>query len=170
MTEKPKVRGLMDMIPAEIEGTERKFSDAWLELGLGATPNARRWAKLGYLTEQIANLKAAQAQTKPRRGRPSVQPHRSIDARRAFTLWWLAHDLGAQTRKTARDPTRGVKIKTRKLIEWVKQIERGGLFRAYVSDATLEQSVARGRTILKIDDEWRSEVCEKIAGISSQTT
>ena len=36
--------------------------------------------------------------------------------------------------------------------------------------ATIEQSVSRGRTSLKIDENWNSEVCEKLYESLMQTT
>ncbi|GAG18884.1 unnamed protein product, partial [marine sediment metagenome] len=130
------------------------------------------WAMIGYLTDRLAELDAQTAKLKPRKGRPPKNPHDNIDANRARALWRIAHVIGALTQKSPHDPRRGVKITTRQLIQLAKDVVPAseGLFEPYVTDTTIEQSVSRGRSILEIDDEWRSKVCEKEAGIFPQIT
>ena len=172
MTEKRQVRGLLDVIAAEFEGAEWEFIEPPLGLGFSTTPEARRWATIGYLTERLAELDAQTAKHKQRKGRPSKGQYEDIGCERALRLWCLAHHIDAIVRKAAHNPRCGVKITTRELIQLAKIVEPTPqrLFGTHIVDTTLEQSVSRGRTILEIDDEWRSEVCEKIAGISPQIT
>ena len=48
----------------------------------------------------------------------------------------------------------------RELIEIAQNKPFRDLFNNSASQETLEQSISRGKTALKIDKEWRSEVCD----------
>ena len=74
----------------------------------------------------------------------------SIDERRTYCLWLLAKQMPSKQR---------AKITNRLLIEKAKTMPFGGLFKNTTSQATLEQSVSRGKRAFAVDSEWNSEVC-----------
>ena len=95
MTEKRQVRGLLDVIAAELGGAEWGCTEPPLGLGFGATSDAQRWAEIGYLTDRLADLNAQIGNRNRRKGRPSKGRYETIDAERAFRLWSIAHDIAA---------------------------------------------------------------------------
>ncbi len=169
MADKKQVRGLMDLIPAMAEGVEWEYIGPPIGLGLGATPDAQRWAEIGYLQEQLWTLKAA---TKRKRGRPRKESRLSADSMRAFILWCLANGVRPTAKQLNLRPKNGTRFTNRELIQEAKKlpINPVTLFRGNVCERTIEQSVARGRTALRINHRWQSKVCEKMTRIYSQTT
>lgn len=81
-------------------------------------------------------------------GRPNFKYN--IDVRRTYCLWLMTKEVPPKQRS---------KIKNRALIEKAKTMPFGGLFKNTTSQATLEQSISRGKRALAIDSEWNSEVC-----------
>ncbi|MFD0978213.1 hypothetical protein [Tropicimonas aquimaris] len=174
-----KVRGLLDIVVAEAEGVEWQFDLAsddplsGIGLGLWASPRARELVVKGLLFERWLQLEEEIKRLKRPAGRPKAfdGPLSNIDAQRAFALWEFAHRLGAGIKKRPFDPSIGVGITTRALIGLAKIVEADlspdikPLFPSMTSDATLEQSVSRGRAALGIDERWRSKTCEKLAEI-----
>ncbi|WP_134682358.1 hypothetical protein [Paracoccus ravus] len=110
------------------------------------------------LLSMMKTFKHGPYQPKPS-GRKRVPQLQSLDARRAFRVWGTARACSR-----AQDSTRD-------LIQLTREIEkllfpkdpRESLFAAGVSDETAEQSVSRGRAILKISDGWQSALCEELA-------
>jgi len=100
-----KVKGLLDIMEAEVTGQDWALDNsdplAFLGLGLGASPEAKHYAFLGFLAERQAELEKRMSDIKPKpaRGRPSV--HVSIDEKRAASVLG-ARDLYIQ--KTGRLP------------------------------------------------------------------
>jgi len=86
---------------------------------------------------------------KDKGGRPKRKFH--INERRAYCLWLIAKQISEETR---------IKTTNRELIEIARNKPFRDLFKKSTSQETLEQSISRGKTALKIDKEWRSEVCD----------
>lgn len=107
---------------------------------------------LGLSQEEQQNFQAFQymkSNSSRRRGGRKKLKY-SIDERRTYCLWLLANQV---------PPKQRAKITNRSLIEKAKTMPFGGLFKNTTSQATLEQSVSRGKRALAIDREWNSEVC-----------
>lgn len=83
-----KVRGLLDVIEAEANGEAWDLDDsdplAGIGLGLGASPEAKRFVLLGLLSERLAELDKELANLKPKRGAPTKAV--SIDVKRAAAV------------------------------------------------------------------------------------
>lgn len=120
-------------------------------LGLGTSPQAKRWALIGYLVSTAINSPINN------RGRPTKGPLNSKDAYRAYVVWRIAQNLPPTTRKS---------ISNRELIRLATILETHlgipNAERAFLEHATLEQSISRGKRILEISSDWESTVCEKI--------
>lgn len=106
----------------------------------------------GYLTSETPEKPTHEidltTQQKNKGGRPKVKIN--INEKRAYYLWSIAKELPDIQRKH---------ITNRKLIEIAKNMPFRGLFKGMTSQATLEQSISRGKKELKIDAEWNSKVC-----------
>ena len=81
-------------------------------------------------------------------GRPRVRFQ--INEKRAFYLWTIAQELPEKQR---------AKITNRKLIELAKTKPFHGVFKRTTASSTIEQSISRGKKVLKIDKNWNSKVC-----------
>ena len=81
-------------------------------------------------------------------GRPRIRFQ--INEKRAFYLWTIAQELPEKQR---------AKITNRKLIELAKTKPFHGIFRRTTASSTIEQSISRGKKVLKIDENWNSKVC-----------
>ncbi|NKX42646.1 hypothetical protein HGG71_14420 [Rhodobacteraceae bacterium R_SAG2] len=131
------------------------------------SPEARRLVVLGSLHERLFDI---EARLKKKVGRPAHDDELlSIDAIRAMCCWDMAHVLGAIAAKEKGESysrQKGVSISNRSVIGLVDLVDQG----AYLSQATLEASVSRGKKVLKIDKLWRSEVCDKLWENLAQTT
>ena len=102
-------------------------------------------------SEKSEDVKLEATRTKPpinKGGRPRKKYH--INERRAYCLWLIAKEMSVDER---------AKITNRKLIELAKKMSFRGLFNDMTSQATLEQSISRGKRTLKIDKHWNSKVC-----------
>lgn len=147
MKEPRKVRGLLDFIDAEASGEDWEFetpsADYVPGLGLGATKEARRWALLGYCTEQLRRFEEQLSKLKPRRGRPTVKI--TVDMKRAAAVL-AADDFWC-------DKT-GERLQTQKIaIELAAQIDKilceaGGrekpLFGSMTTMKRFQDSVSKG--------------------------
>lgn len=155
---KKKVRGLLDLVSVsegEVwEWEHPPYSEQHMPgMGFGADKQTTRWAYIGYLTElhqQIVSIKK-------KAGRKQLGKYQSIDCRRALALWEYV-----QLSYPKKDRN---KLTTRQLIDDLQNIEESsgqasGLFSKMVN--SLEQSVSRGRSQLKIDEHWNCIVCEKL--------
>ena len=102
-------------------------------------------------SERPEDVKIEVARTKSpinKGGRPRKTYH--LNERRAYCLWLIAKEMSVDER---------AKITNRKLIELAKKMSFRGLFKDMTSQATLEQSISRGKKTLKIDKHWNSKVC-----------
>ena len=102
--------------------------------------------------ERSDDVKIEAARTKPpinKGGRPRKTYH--INERRAYCLWLIAKEMSEDKR---------AKTTNRKLIELAKKMSFRGLFADTTSQATLEQSISRGKKTLKINQKWNSKVCD----------
>jgi hypothetical protein len=104
------------------------------------------------------------------KGRPKVEALASQDARRAFRLWEAVKMLREFEKAHGLESTA---VSNRNLIEAQMKVEPRifagepdeWLFPTTVAFETLEQSVSRGKTKLKIDPDWQSELCEEILAV-----
>ena len=153
-----KVKGLLDLVSVS-EGEEWEWEhppyseDHMPGMGFGADKKTTRWAYIGYLTE----LRQQIASIKKKAGRRQLEKYKSIDCLRALALWQYVQ-LSYEEKE--RD-----NLSNRQLINDLQNIEMSsgqasGLFSKMVN--SLEQSVSRGRSELKIDKYWNSKVCEKL--------
>ena len=156
MTDKKQIKGLLDYISLK-PGEEAEYApnseDYVSGMGLGATKQATRWAYKGFLLENRERLESI---TKKTNGRPTKSFFEKKDNLRVFALWYMIKNL-AQTKRA--------KITNRELISLAKKASYSQVTRELFDDsmsANIEQSVSRGRAALKIDENWNSEVCEKL--------
>jgi len=167
VSEKRKVRGLLDMLDAEQQEQPWEWEadprGVVPGMGLGATAQATRWALLGMQVEAKAAIENA---LKRGVGRPGKGDRGGIDERRAFALWMLV-----KMQRQGLLPKPPGRSSNRALIEQYREIEKQDgeenprLF-GTGDLKSLEQSVARGRSALGIKgNEWKSEVCEKLIRI-----
>ena len=124
------------------------------EMGIGATPDAIRWATIGYLNELLRDYEKINAAPV---GRPTSEFMDKVPQRRAFMLWALVN----------RDPISPNlrRASTRELINVMLLLRNFGPdITKYFPNTTdnLEPSISRGRSILCIGPQWQSQVCEKI--------
>ena len=151
------VKGLLDDTSG-IESVDWEYApiseENMPQVGFGATRDAIRWAYKGYMLELGQTI--AQ-QSRKLAGRPKLAKYQGIDCRRALAIYQHVQLSIPQQERAA--------LTSRELINEMQHFCALGhlprdLFPA--AHATLEASVSRGRTILKIDQEWASSVCEKL--------
>ena len=99
------------------------------------------------LIEPVIEIEV-KSQPKNKGGRPRVRFQ--INEKRAFYLWTIAQELPEKQR---------AKITNRKLIELAKTKPFHGVFKRTTASSTIEQSISRGKKVLKIDENWNSKVC-----------
>ena len=164
MTDKKQVKGLLDYIslkPGEEAELVPNVEDYVFGIGLGATEEATRWAYKGFLQEKRERFKST---NKKLNGRPKISFFRKKNNRRAFAIWFLMKNCRQNIK---------AKISNRDLILKAQEVYNSDstkeLFNERIT-ATIEQSVSRGRTSLKNDENWNSEVCEKLYESLMQTT
>ena len=176
MTDKKQIKGLLDYISLK-PGEEAEYapnSEGYVTgMGLGATEEAKFFAKTGKLYHEIENMKDANSQidvtdkTKTL-GRPKKQKALGIHQVRALILWHIAQEYSEDKRQD---------LTNRYLIARVQK--RGKTSRPLVGKSgkvgdsekiwpdidginnSLEQSVSRGKTWWGIDHEWQSDKCYK---------
>lgn len=86
---------------------------------------------------------------KSKGGRPKLKFH--VNEKRAFHLWSIVKELPQEQR---------LSVTNRELIKIAKKTHSGDLFKIMTSQATLEQSISRGKKTLKIDKHWNSKLCD----------
>ena len=166
MTDKKQVKGLLDYISLK-PGEEAEFApnseDYVFGMGLGATEEAKLYAKIGKLYHEIENMKNANNQTsitdtKKISGRPRKQKALGMHQVRALYLWQIAQEFSEDKRQD---------LSNRYMITLVKKL--GETSRPLVRkseemwpnayDESLQQSVSRGKTWWEIDHKWHSDKC-----------
>lgn len=122
-------------------------------IGLGATPQVMKWARLGRMYEKQMRLAKPDIV-----GRPTVGEFNK-DASRAFGMWQIAQMLKKLGYK---------RISNRALIRFLAKFEehyrvpmRSRKF-PQKSGGSYEQSISRGKRALGIDKDWYSERCNEI--------
>jgi hypothetical protein len=123
-------------------------------MGIGATPDAIRWATIGYLNELLRDYEKINAAPV---GRPTSEFMDKVPQRRAFMLWALVnkYQIGHNLRYAS----------NRELIDVMLLLRNfGPCIAKYFPNTTdnLEPSISRGRSILCIGPQWQSQVCEKV--------
>ena len=174
MTDKKQVKGLLDYIslkPGEDAEYAPNTEGYVTGMGLGATEEAKFFAKTGKLYHEIENMKDANSQidvtdkTKTL-GRPKKQKALGIHQVRALILWHIAQEYSEDKRQD---------LTNRYMIAYVQKL--GKTSRPLVGKSgkvgesekmwpdrdgineSLEQSVSRGKTWWEIDHRWHSDKC-----------
>ena len=157
MTKSKPVRGLLDYIslkPGEKPEWE-PISESYVPgMGLGASKDAIRWAYKGYMLELKEKLDDLNKRVG---GRPAKSNLQKVDNLRAFIIWFVIWKYSPDLELA--------KYTNRQLIEFMKSSKNGlpnPTKHFHVTTNNLEQSLSRGRTSLQIDENWRSDVCEKL--------
>lgn len=148
------VKGLLDDTTG-IEGVDWEFAplseEYMIGMGRGASKDAIRWAFKGYMLELHQNL----ASFKKKLGRKRKPEFGSIDCQRAMLIWVYLHKM---------NPNPNISLKNRHLISLMQSLGKNDsrIARLFPPEhERLQSSVSAGKTKLKIDDQWRSKVCEK---------
>ncbi|MGY6634843.1 MAG: hypothetical protein ACXIU8_14040 [Alkalilacustris sp.] len=171
MSEKRKVRGLLDMLDAERSGEAWEWaepaSDFVPGMGIGATAQATRWAWLGMQMEAAAAVERA---LKRPAGRPTKDRLLTKDAVRAFAVWRMCYALRHDVLGKPE-----AHITARELVRLIRQVEASLEVPRHCQlfarpDETVEPSITRGKSTLEIGDDWNSALCEELWFGSPQTT
>ncbi len=145
-----KVRGLLDYVVADSAGEPWTLDDsdplAFLGLGVGASPDARLYALLGWIVERQAELEKSLAAMKPQPspGRPRSQ-FPNIDEERAAAvlgadnLWRDKTGTGAPSQRAAIETAREID----KILVGAGVREKS-LFPDTTTPPRLETSVSKG--------------------------
>jgi hypothetical protein len=167
---KKRVRGILDIVSLA-DGEEWEFEpnseNFVVGMGMGATKDATRWAYKGFLLEAGEAIRTVATK---KVGRPHKEPHEDIDCRRAYAIWDYVNKYIPKQKRS--------KLSNRALIKSLQKLEteHGQLVSEQhpslfpITTENLETSVSRGKGKLRIDRAWKSEVCEKLRLIYSQTT
>lgn len=160
MTETRKVTGLLGAVAAEAEGAEWEVSTALQNgvvpgMGLGASPDAIRWARLGYTLEVEEILQKMGKVRKQKKGRPKKSEVLNKGNVRAFHMWLELRCMPLSFRSSETN---------RSLIAWI--ISRQDLPKSAQKlwppgNTALEKSLSAGRQYWDINDAWESEKCAK---------
>ena len=167
MTDEKQIKGLLDYIslkPGEeakyAQNSEDPYSEDYVSgMGLGATEEAKLYAKIGKLYHETENIKETTEQidvtdkTKTL-GRPKKQKVLELHQVRAFHLWRIAQEFPEGIRQD---------LTNRYMVEVVKKRGKtshplaGKSERLWTvgNNDSLEQSVSRGKTWWGIDHEWQ---------------
>jgi len=155
LTSKRTVKGILDIVMGgETEWVLAQPSPIYMpQVGFGATPDAIRWAYIGFMLELGANI---DLKFKKLSGRPKLEEYQDIDCRRAFAIWIYVHESFNNQELC--------NMSNRDLIEQLKTVSATGQIdkRLFRECSRLEASVSTGRKKLQIGDCWHSEVCEKL--------
>ena len=121
-------------------------------MGIGASKDALRWATAGMLDELLRNQK-----NKKPFGRPERDFMDKVDNRRAFMLWTLVNinPISPNLKFASSRELLDIMFLLRKVVPCIKD---------YFPNTTdsLEPSISRGRTALRIGKMWQTKVCEKV--------
>lgn len=159
-----------------IEGAARVISEATIEAA--AHPDGSPFdrlmraadmddATLGATTRALLPLLAvglmglekdlADIRSKRPRGRPAKPDLADLDCCRAYTCWAIVRRLG------------GASLSNQKAIERMQEIEEAigiplteQIFPRTTDNASLEQSLSRGKTKLGFTGKWTCSTCERI--------
>ena len=159
-----QVRGIFDYLllkPGE-EYEMAPVSEGYVPgMGLGASEDAIRWAYKGHQLERREHLVELDAQiiAKPKQsakiGWPQKTPELRIDNQRAYVLWLIVRNYSESYR---------LELTNRRAIKLAREHNFEGKTKAcwlYREDASIEQSVSRGKAFWEIDSCWNSQKCEQ---------
>jgi len=152
---KRTVKSLLDIV--ESKDTEWELAQPspiyMPQVGFGATPDAIRWAYIGFMLELGADI---DLKFKKLAGRPKLKEYQDIDCRRAFAIWIYVHE--------SFNNQEHCKMSNRDLIEQLKTVSKTGQIdrRLFRECSRLEASVSNGRKKLEVDAFLHIEVCEKL--------
>lgn len=154
------VRGLLDSCALkddEIE-FERPSENFMYGMGSGATPEAIRWAYIGYKFEQLISSydeeldRLLQPTKKSRGGQPKL-PRKTNDAKRALVLYATIERI-REVKKISRESE--IEFPLNKLIELTERLfPTYELFMKPTYKNKMLASIKRGREIWGIDKYWR---------------
>ena len=167
---KKRVRGLFDIVglaDGEEWELEPNSEDFVFGMGMGATEDATRWAYKGFCLEVGQSIRKIAAKNN---GRPLKEAYQSYDCLRALVIWEHVQRYIPKELRSG--------ITNRALIKIMQDGEAAYSLAGVQNSselfpqtsATLETSLSRGRKKLKIDENWESEVCEKLIKSYPQTT
>jgi hypothetical protein len=136
-------------------------------MGLGATPQARRWAAIGMAFDRqpilrkilAAGLKSEFIATPKRgRGRPKAESLADADCYRAYSCWNAVRLWGRPDYTNKRAIALVIEIERILMLNG----ERIELPFSRMVQSNLEESVSRGKGKLEIGRDWKSARCERI--------
>lgn len=152
---KQKVRGLLDAVGlSDDEYRLQTVSPDFVPgLGLGTTPEARRWAYLGYQAEIDRAFRLIEKTEERKAGRPKTEKQFRLPSRRAVHMWLELRNMPYEFR---------AKETNRSLINWIKSRTDlpTHLAELWRSANSQERSLSEGRTYWGIKDDWTSEILE----------
>jgi hypothetical protein len=128
-------------------------------IGFAPTDQAKRWAYMGYMVQETERFKRALAELKrkPQKsdtgGAPLKHEELKMENQRVFALWLLAQKYLKDFR---------LELTNRKAIQMARERWKIGTtkFAFGVVDATIEQSVSRGKAFWRVDKAWNSKRLE----------
>ena len=151
---KKQVKGLLDYIALKPDD-EWEFAPNTEEyifgMGMGASKDAIRWAYKGYMLE----MRQGMTKFKKNVGRKKKHQFESVDCQRAMRIWLFVNQSRAELNSLK---NRHLILAMQKLGEHDQTINK--LFP--IGHSRLESSVSKGKTVLEIDTNWHSKVCEKL--------
>ena len=129
-------------------------------MGFAPTAQARLWAYRGYMVQETERLKRtlAELKRKPQKsdtgGAPLKREELKMENKRVFALWLLAQKYPKDFR---------LELTNRKAIQMARERWKIGTtkFAFGVADATIEQSVSRGKAFWGVDKAWNSKNLEE---------
>lgn len=155
---KQKVRGLLDAVGlSDDEYRLQTVSPDFVPgLGLGTTPEARRWAYLGYQAEIDRAFRLIEKTEGRKAGRPKTEKPFRLPSRRAVHMWLELRNMPYDYRKKSnRDLIKWIKsrtdLSTHLAVLWPKNMSK---------ETSLERSLSEGRAYWGIKDDWTSEILE----------
>lgn len=160
MTNRPTIRGLLDFRSDEPSSTANPKEETreYVEIDKAYLAELEKWAALGIAFFKREELRR---ELSPQKGRPKKHPLNSDDVRRALSAWNFINNTRHRLGRPDLMMTNREVIRLLKLLETkTKTPSSERLFAA--NEFSLEGSVSRGRTLLKIDEFWNSDVCAKL--------
>ena len=177
MTDKKQIKGLLDYIslkPGEeaeyAPNSEDPYSEDYVfGMGVGASQDAKHFAKIGKLYHETETIKEAIEQilsqndnnnqtsvtdTKKISGRPKKQKALGMHQVRALILWDIAQTYSEDIRQ---DLTNTYMIELAEKSDALVG-ESEGIWESRKKES-LQQSVSRGKTWWEIDHKWHSDKC-----------
>lgn len=151
---KKQVKGLLDYMALKPD-EEWEFapnSEEYVHgMGMGASKDAIRWAYMGYMLE----MRQGMIKFKKNVGRKKQHKYESVHCQRAMRIWLFVNKSRNELESLK---NRHLILEMQKFGEHDQTINK--LFPK--GHSRLESSVSEGKTVLEIDADWHSKVCEKL--------